>query len=97
MLIGYDASENKYYIDRSHSGIVSFEKGFAQKSTAKRLEKSKGVNLTLVVDRSSVELFADDGLTVMTSIFFPTAPFTSIKINSEGLKISQLTLQELDL
>ena len=32
----------------------------------------------------SVELFADDGLTVMTEIFFPNKPYDSISIQSSG-------------
>ena len=40
--------------------------------------------MTLIVDQASIELFADDGLTVMTEIFFPSTPYTSIIIQSEN-------------
>jgi fructan beta-fructosidase len=30
-----------------------------------------------------VELFADDGLSVMTEIFFPTTPYNKMEIQSE--------------
>jgi fructan beta-fructosidase len=35
-----------------------------------------------VIDASSVELFADDGLTVMTEIFFPNKPYSQIRLQS---------------
>ena len=40
------------------------------------------MNISLVIDVSSVELFADDGLTVMTSIFFPNKEYNKIHIQS---------------
>lgn len=40
------------------------------------------MNISLIIDVSSVELFADDGLTVMTAIFFPNKPYNQIHIQS---------------
>ena len=49
------------------------------------------MNITLVIDVSSVELFADDGLTVMTEIFFPNKPYNQIHIQSpESVLIKKL-------
>lgn len=70
VIVGYDASANQYYIDRTRSGKTDFNKGFAGRHVAPRFATNNKLRLTLVVDRASVELFADDGLTVMTSIFF---------------------------
>ncbi|RYZ96459.1 MAG: glycoside hydrolase family 32 protein, partial [Sphingobacteriaceae bacterium] len=71
VLIGYDAKAKQYYIDRTKSGKTDFEKNFSGRFTAPRLSAKTSSNLTLVVDASSVELFADDGLSVMTAIYFP--------------------------
>lgn len=78
LLIGYDKGTNNYFIDRTASGKVDFEKGFAARHTAPRLRVKKIVDLTLIIDQASVELFADGGLTVMTEIFFPDKPFSNI-------------------
>lgn len=78
LIIGYNRRDNNYFIDRSASGKKDFEKGFAQKHTAPRLTAKTDVDFTLIIDDASVELFADHGLTVMTSIFFPTTPYTTI-------------------
>ena len=94
--VGYDKAANRYYIDRSKSGETGFEKGFAGRHFASRLYPSKTANLTLVCDHTSIELFADNGLTVMTSIFFPGTPMTNYSISSvNGIRIRELVYSEL--
>ena len=82
VIIGYDQAANNYFIDRTQSGKVSFEKGFAGKHVAPRLIADEKFDLTLIIDNASVELFADNGLTVMTEIFFPNKPYNQIHIQS---------------
>jgi fructan beta-fructosidase len=88
LVIGYDKNSNQYFIDRSASGKVDFNKDFAAKHWAPRLTNNAGMNITILVDKSSVELFADDGLTVMTSVFFPTRPYKNIHLQSNEKKAS---------
>ena len=40
--------------------------------------------MRLFLDVSSMELFADQGATVMTEIFFPTEPFSRMSIYGAG-------------
>ena len=84
LLVGYDKKLNQYFIDRSKSVKTDFEKGFAARHTAPRFTNKSNMNISLVVDVSSVELFADDGLTTMTEIFFPTTPYNKILLQREG-------------
>jgi fructan beta-fructosidase len=96
VVLGYDQNANNYFIDRSESGNINFEKGFAAKHTAPRLSTSQKMNMTLIIDDASVELFADDGLSVMTEIFFPDKPFSKIKIQSTGnFKIKELEYHQM--
>lgn len=96
LMIGYDRSANNYFIDRSKAGDVSFEKGFAARHTAPRFSDKDPVDITLVIDNASVELFADGGRTVMTEIFFPHALFSDIRIQSENsFKIKSLQYSPL--
>jgi fructan beta-fructosidase len=88
LVFGYNKKANQFYIDRKHAGNTGFNKDFAGKYTAPRLSNDKIIQLTLLVDHSSVEVFADGGTTVMTGIFFPTKPFDRIPI--EGDKILSL-------
>jgi len=84
VVIDYDKASNKYYVDRTASGKVSFEKSFAAKHFAPRLSTKEELNLTLVIDIASVELFADNGLAVMTEIFFPDEDYSHINLQSTG-------------
>jgi fructan beta-fructosidase len=82
VVLGYEKATNNYFVDRTNSGKVSFEKGFATRHTAPRISNKQGLDLTLIIDVASVELFADNGLSVMTEIFFPNSPFTDLNIQS---------------
>jgi fructan beta-fructosidase len=96
LTIGFDKTGNKYFIDRRYSGKVDFAKGFAARHTAPRLAAETKFDFTLVIDDASVELFADNGLTVMTEIFFPDENFSDIVIEStKNLQIKDLQLTTL--
>ncbi len=84
VVLGYDKATNNYFIDRTNSGKVEFEKGFAARHTAPRFSDKNNFDLTLVIDNASVELFADNGLSVMTEIFFPNQIYSDILIQSTG-------------
>ena len=79
IVIGFEQNENRFYIDRTRSGKTDFHKEFAQKSVAGRISTANKINLTMLLDRTSVELFADDGLSVMSSISFPRSTFNKIE------------------
>lgn len=90
ILIGFDKGDNSYFIDRSGAGNVSFTDGFGARHTAPRLSSDQQMVLDIVIDDASVELFGDNGLSVMTSIFFVNEPFTDAHIQSDELKIKSL-------
>src|SRR5579871_3300534 len=89
--IGYDKDNHQFYIDRTKSGKTDFQKNFAAKHFAPRFSTNHALNISLIIDVSSVELFADDGMTVMTETFFPTKDYNNIKIESrENLSIKKI-------
>jgi fructan beta-fructosidase len=86
--IGYDAAANKFYSDRTQAGEGAFSKKFAEKiHTAPRLSTDKTLRLHLFFDVASAELFADDGATAVTDIFFPSEVFSTVKIYAEKGKV----------
>ncbi|MEO8764925.1 MAG: glycoside hydrolase family 32 protein [Ginsengibacter sp.] len=96
MVVGYDKAGDYYYADRSGSGRVEFEKDFGSFHYAPRLSGKPGLDITLIIDNTSLELFADGGLTVMTEIFFPAKPYTRLYIDSNtGLLVKKLEYHEL--
>ena len=80
--IGYNRAKQEYYLDRSASGRTDFHPGFGGTYSAPRLTTAKDLSIRLVVDAASVEVFADEGLTVMTGIFFAQQPMTHVRINT---------------
>jgi fructan beta-fructosidase len=96
VIVGYDKTANLYFIDRTNAGKASFEKGFAERHTAPRLSNKASVDVTFIIDNASIELFADNGLSVMTDIFFPNAPFTDINVNAvDDFRIKSLQYNKL--
>ncbi len=78
--IGY--RDGHYYIDRSDAGGAGFSDAFPTgPDTAPRLSDAPTIDLHLYFDRSSVELFADDGRTVMTELLFPSRPLVGYHLN----------------
>ncbi|PKQ45400.1 glycosyl hydrolase family 32 [Confluentibacter flavum] len=84
LILGYNESQNEFYIDRTKSGKIDFEKGFSKRITSPRLVNNNKVDLTLIIDDSSVELFTDDGLTVMTALCFPQKKYNNLKLKSNS-------------
>lgn len=91
LVVGFDAAENNWYVDRTKAGVSDFNKNFAKRIVSKRIINEPVTDVTLIVDVASVELFADKGSTVMTAIFFPKKPYTDLSVNSkDGFDISGL-------
>jgi len=83
LIVGYHADKKQFYIDRTKAGVSNFNKGFAAVAIAPRLSNTTNMDLSIILDKTSIELFADGGLTVMTTLFFPTHPYTKWEIISK--------------
>jgi len=77
---GYDASHQGYFIDRTSSGHSDFSEVFAARHVGAANYNLDKVEMTVFLDQSSIELFADGGRCVMTDIFFPTEPFSKMEV-----------------
>ena len=95
LIIGYDAKNSRYYINRTKAGLKGFNKQFGKIAYAPRLSSSLTSGFKLIVDASSAELFADDGLSVLTSVYFPKKPYTRLSIVNNGMEIEHLQIQPL--
>jgi sucrose-6-phosphate hydrolase SacC (GH32 family) len=73
--------------------VSNFHQGFAALPTAPRFVADAEMDLSVLIDKTSVELFADGGRTVMTALFFPTHPFTNCSLQSkEGISVKTINL-----
>src|SRR5690606_1499136 len=80
LVFGYNHFEGQFYIDRSTSGRVDFSEHFANKpSVAPRISNSKNLEISIILDKTSIELFFDGGSTVMSEIFFTKNLFQEFK------------------
>jgi sucrose-6-phosphate hydrolase SacC (GH32 family) len=96
LIIGYDSTKIQYYIDRSHAGIANFNEGFASVAVAPRLSGGIMLNWSILIDKTSIELFADGGRTLMTALFFPTHPYTKCILQSKnGIGLNSLNLYSI--
>lgn len=95
--IGFESNGNRYFIDRKIAGKGDFSKDFGNISYAPRIVDGATINFTMVLDVSSIEVFFDDGVTVMTSLFFPDAPFDrfGIRSRSGALNVDSLQVNQL--
>ena len=95
VVIGYDAAEQQYHLDRRHAG-VSPGPDFDRVYTAPRVSRASGIELDIYVDASSFEVFADGGLTVMTALAFPSQPYDRVAVRGTPLEsFSMSTLKSI--
>jgi fructan beta-fructosidase len=82
--IGYNVGEESLYLDRRRSGDVGFSPDFpANTSAPLALRDGRRLDLRILVDRSSVEVFAQNGTVVFTDRIFPD-------LASDGMSIYAL-------
>ncbi len=71
--VGFDTKPGVVYVDRRHSGKIDFHQAFPGRHEAPSRLLNGSVKLQLIVDRSSIEVFINDGEAVISDRIFPTA------------------------
>lgn len=84
LVIGYQKVRNSFFINRENAGKSFSFSGIANISYAPRIATNKDLQLSLIVDKASVELFADNGLTTMTATYFSDKSYNKLQIHSES-------------
>ena len=82
-LIGYDKQKQLLYVDRTHSGTVAVSDQFFSRIEAP-LKLNGRLTFDVVVDRSSMELFADHGAVTMTNLVFPDPGVSAMEFYANG-------------
>lgn len=88
--IGYDAAKDMLYIDRSRAGDTSFHAAFSKLSRYETSLKSKNgrISLRIFLDKSILEVFANDGEAAMTAQIFPPDKNNGIELFSNESNVS---------
>ena len=93
----YNAADNTISFDRKESGIVDFSIDFPAVTVAPTFTHDGRTSVHMLIDRSSIEMFAKDGRYAMTNLVFPNQPYSSMKVSSTaGAKISNLNIYPLN-
>jgi fructan beta-fructosidase len=83
IIIGYDNLNKVFFVDKTKNGWDSPAKEFAQINYAPYINSDDTLDIRLIIDKSSVELFAKDGLIVMTDQFFPSEEYSIVSLFTE--------------
>jgi fructan beta-fructosidase len=82
-VIGVDTKKLTLFVDRTRSGNVSFDEHFPSRDAGPiTFAVGKSVRLHIFVDRSSVEVFGNDGETVISEAIFPKRDSDEIELYS---------------
>jgi fructan beta-fructosidase len=84
--IAIDPRKGQLAVDRTYSGLRGFHPAFAAscRHVAPLRIANGHLKIRLLLDTSSLEVFAQDGESVLTDLIFPSAGKRSIGLSSEG-------------
>jgi sucrose-6-phosphate hydrolase SacC (GH32 family) len=73
-VVGVDTTTGRIFVDRTHSGKTDWSPDFpARVSAPLRHSQANSISIEIVVDKNSIEVFAEDGETVLTNLIYPSA------------------------
>jgi sucrose-6-phosphate hydrolase SacC (GH32 family) len=82
-IVGIDHEKGQIFVDRTHSGRTDWAPEFAARISAPlKYPQDNSVRLEIVVDENSVEVFAENGETVLTNLVYPAGTSTGISFYS---------------
>jgi fructan beta-fructosidase len=79
-LIEYASAQQMLFIDRTQSGEISFDPTFPGRHGGPLAPSNGTIFLHVFVDTCSVEVFGNDGATVITSLIFPRAAIERLEV-----------------
>ena len=84
-MVGFDSATQRVFVDRSHAGQSPAATGFAGRRYARPVQPRHGViELRILVDWSSVEVFVGGGEAVITELIFPSAGSDALSVYAIG-------------
>ena len=78
--VSYDMTSSTLSLDRSKSGDTSFSNSFGAKHEVVMMPSDELVTLHLLVDRSSIEVFGNDGEVVFSDQIFPNLTSDQVEL-----------------
>ena len=73
-VVGIDRNTGQIFVDRTRSGATAWSPAFpARVSAPLKHPQANSIRMEIAVDRNSIEVFAEDGETVLTNLIYPSA------------------------
>lgn len=91
VVMTYKAKDETFSMDRTLSGKADFSSDFAAITTAPVYGKMN--KLRIFIDKSSIEVFDNDGKMAMTNLVFPTKPYDKVTIKGKTKKYAVYKLK----
>ena len=91
VVMTYKAKDETFSMDRTLSGKTDFSSDFAAITTAPVYGKMN--KLRIFIDKSSIEVFDNDGKMAMTNLVFPTKPYDKVMIKGKTKKYAVYKLK----
>ncbi len=91
-VIGYDAKSHQLYVDRNNSGGGKVAEN-KLKQTIDISNDNKGIKLQILLDKSSLEVFVNNGEAALTTYIYPDEDADNIAAFSNGGKAVLKSLQ----
>ena len=84
VVFGIDNKTKELFVDRSKSGKTGFGNHYATPVTKASLDQMyPEVKMKLVIDKTSIEIFFNDGEKVLTEIFFPNEHLSELTLSTD--------------
>jgi len=91
-VVGYSRARGEVFVDRTYSGITGFSKDFPARTAAPLALGSAPLRITILVDRSSVEVFAQGGRVAITNLVYPPTGAQAIEFYSREGQTGHMTV-----
>ncbi|WP_445490803.1 GH32 C-terminal domain-containing protein [Niallia sp. 03133] len=95
--IGYNKNSQTIYIDRTHSGDAGFYDQFAKIHEAPLTPANGHIKMHIFIDRSSVELFGNNGQISITDQIFPDPSSNAVELFANDGAVTLDSLQVYSL
>jgi sucrose-6-phosphate hydrolase SacC (GH32 family) len=90
--VGYDGARHELSVDRTHSGVTGFSHYFPVRTVAPLTTGDNPLSMTILVDRSTIEVFAQGGRVAMTNLAYPPSGAQAIEFYSRGEQPGEITV-----
>jgi fructan beta-fructosidase len=98
LVLKYEAKSNLFSIDRTHSGMVAFEKSFGKKIhyTQTPNLNTQTIDYEIILDWSSIEVFLNRGIYSFTEQIFPKKRYTQLTlVATENMNLKDLRINKI--